>query len=309
MKCLNPYPVKHPKDGVKKTLLVPCGQCALCLHTKRLQWVYRMEEESRFSDITSYVTFTYDDAHLVWGEHAPSLDSNDFSKFLARLKRKLKKYGIHTRYYGNGEYGDNSLRPHYHLNMFFKIENYDENNYLKYLDKIGEIINQLWIKGNICMDTANFATMYYVAKYTTKICGNTPSGSEQPRVLCSKHPYIGSEYLRRNGNWHRKAPRTRDEREDRTITARRYMYSGKYKIPLPRVYRRELYGDQKLTAREFENLANSQILEHLDKYKTATKKLQLYKPTKNYDEEQIKQIEHFLTQFERKLLTTCKDEY
>lgn len=309
MKCLNPYPVRHPDKSVKKTLLVPCGSCPLCLHTKRLQWVYRMEEESKLSDISVMLTFTYDNEHLVFGELFPSLDSSSFVKAIAKIKRVFLKKGIYFRYYGNGEYGDESLRPHYHLMSFFKINNYHEANYPQLLDTISEVCNQSWNKGHVQLDQCNFATMYYLAKYVTKSSSNVPEGSEQPRLYCSKHPYIGSGYLRKNGAWHGRAPKLRTRTEDSTVTARRFMYSGKYKIPLPRVYKRALYGDEKLTARQFEELFANQMVENLQSYKDAVKKYKLFKPTQDYDLQQLRQIDYYLEQRLHKILNITKDEY
>lgn len=299
--------MKNP-HGYGGKLLVPCGQCPLCKHTNRMQWVYRMEQEAKVSDISQMLTLTYDDEHIKFGNLAPSLDDSDIHTFNRKLKKYLRLRGISYRYYGKGEYGDVTLRPHYHLMVFFRIQNYNAKDYLYWLDYLWQAIDKFWLEGHFQMDECSFGTMYYLAKYATKGLGNTPYGSAEPRTVCSKHPAIGGDYIRTNGAWHRKAPRVRTAREDYTVTARRYMYSGRYKIGLPRIYRRALYGDRKLNAYEFDLLVRLQQNERLTKYFRNKAHFQKSRPSQDYDDRLCKEIEIYLEQLERKL-KQFKDDY
>lgn len=51
--------------------------------------------------------------------HVAILFNEDLQKFLDRLKKWcLRKYGAKIRYFAVGEYGSNSLRPHWHIVLF-----------------------------------------------------------------------------------------------------------------------------------------------------------------------------------------------
>lgn len=51
--------------------------------------------------------------------HVAILFNEDLQKFLDRLKKWcLRKYGAKIRYFAVGEYGSNSLRPHWHIILF-----------------------------------------------------------------------------------------------------------------------------------------------------------------------------------------------
>ena len=51
-----------------ETIIVPCGQCPLCLQKRRANWSFRLVEESRHPRCVHAfgATLTYDNAHLPW---------------------------------------------------------------------------------------------------------------------------------------------------------------------------------------------------------------------------------------------------
>mgnify|MGYP000713034410 CR=1 FL=1 len=71
--------------------------------------------EASLHEENSFLTLTYDDAHLPADR---SLSKRDLQLFLKRLRKQEAKSGRRFRYYGVGEYGGRSGRPHYHLCMF-----------------------------------------------------------------------------------------------------------------------------------------------------------------------------------------------
>lgn len=60
---------------------------------------------------SAFVTLTYDDEHLP-GELKP----RDLQLFLKRIRRRVEPQKL--RFFGVGEYGDTSGRPHYHVILF-----------------------------------------------------------------------------------------------------------------------------------------------------------------------------------------------
>jgi len=98
MLCVNPF---RPRPGVEHG----CGQCMSCRVNRRRMWTARILLEASIYRESSFVTLTYSDEHLRDG----SLSDVHW--------RQLTK-GLPCRYFGVGEYGERSWRPHYHLIAF-----------------------------------------------------------------------------------------------------------------------------------------------------------------------------------------------
>lgn len=99
----------------------------------------------------AFVTLTYDDDHLPPGG---TLARKDVQDFLKRLRFRFE--GTKIRYYGCGEYGENTGRPHYHLAVF----------------GLGpaeaEAINSCWGRGHSFTGDLTHDSAQYVAGYVTK---------------------------------------------------------------------------------------------------------------------------------------------
>ena len=104
------YP-KQSGNGLR-----PCGGCWPCRINKRREWTGRILLESLFWPETSFVTLTYDDAHLPMIDGLPVVYRKDYDRFKRQFKRSA--FGPTFRYYGVAEYGDETFRPHYHFIMF-----------------------------------------------------------------------------------------------------------------------------------------------------------------------------------------------
>jgi len=77
---------------------------------------------------------------------------------------------LQTRYYAVGEYGDNSLRPHYHACLFGHAF-ISERIILRTTPNLlwtTTALQQLWGHGHVSVGTLNFATARYTASYITK---------------------------------------------------------------------------------------------------------------------------------------------
>jgi len=92
--------------------VVPCGRCVGCRAEQGRQWAVRMMHESRMHASSVFVTLTLDDEHL---NENSELCAKDFSRFVKRLRKTQQK---RISYFGCGEYGEISSRPHYHALLF-----------------------------------------------------------------------------------------------------------------------------------------------------------------------------------------------
>ena len=109
MECRNPF----LRDG----MAFGCGQCMPCRVNKKRIWTHRILLESYEYTDNVMITLTYDD------EHMPRLDDGrgilvpkDLQSWLKRFRKAIEPQRI--RYFGVGEYGDESWRPHYHVIVF-----------------------------------------------------------------------------------------------------------------------------------------------------------------------------------------------
>lgn len=121
------YPIYNKTVGG----ITRCGQCLHCRIHKRREKVARFILESWNYDIKEclFVTLTYDESHLPLDYVCPStgeffaspggvLNPRQFQLFCERLRERCRRRGIKIRYFGVGEYGEKTARPHYHMLIF-----------------------------------------------------------------------------------------------------------------------------------------------------------------------------------------------
>lgn len=144
-------------------LQVPCGTCILCREEQARQAAVRIAHEAATSDKSSFVTLTYNDTSLpAYG----SLQYKDLTKFLKRARKQFGK----LRYYAVGEYGDQSLRPHYHLCIFG--HDFTENRIVTRMSPhmlwTQTALTNCWGLGRVEIGALSFETARYTASYVTK---------------------------------------------------------------------------------------------------------------------------------------------
>lgn len=196
-----------------KYLEVPCGQCIECRLRKSRDWAARIMCEVSLVPNNVFLTLTYSDEFLPHGRGAlPSLDFSHLQTFMKDLRRYCEYHYGHTgiRYYGAGEYGDRSARPHFHL-CLFNLPN-ELMNEMVYFSKsfngdlyyTNPIFSQIWSKGHCIAGDLTFQSAAYVARYVVKkMTGESASvydtlGIEPERALMSRRPGIGREFYERN---------------------------------------------------------------------------------------------------------------
>jgi len=144
-------------------LQVPCGTCICCREEQARQAAVRIAHEAQTHERNAFLTLTYNDQTLPpYG----SLNYQDLTKFLKRARKAFGK----LRYYAVGEYGDQSLRPHYHLCIFG--HDFTEQRIITrknpHLLWTQEAVTRCWGLGRVEVGALTFETARYTASYVTK---------------------------------------------------------------------------------------------------------------------------------------------
>lgn len=121
------------------------------------------------SSSADFLTLTYADEKLTWGESEPTLVKSDFQLFMKKLRKEAGKSKL--RYYAVGEYGTVLGRPHYHVILF----NMPQGLHKK--------LNAIWAKGFVYPGRVETASIHYVTGYVINKAGEYV-GREPPFQLC-----------------------------------------------------------------------------------------------------------------------------
>lgn len=178
---------------------LPCGQCIGCRLEKSRQWAMRCMHEASLHEYNSFLTLTYSTENLPAGN---SLCKRDLQLFMKRLR---KHHDSKISYFACGEYGDNSLRPHYHAIIFGydppdkKPHQRSKNGEMLYTS---ESLNSLWTYGHSIIGNVSFESAAYVARYCLKKRTGLGSdhhykGREPEYAVMSLKPAIGKEWLKK----------------------------------------------------------------------------------------------------------------
>lgn len=195
---------------------VPCGHCIGCKLDKAQQWATRCLHEAKCHETNCFITLTYDDQHLPPNG---SLVKEDFQKFMKRLRRGIENGRVNAqgnrqnnrrntvRYFACSEYGEQSLRPHYHACLF----GFDFSDKKLWARRDGvelyrsDQLSKLWPYGYSTIGEVTEQSAGYVARYTLgKLAGRDGkdiydrTGREKEKLYMSLKPGIGTEWYKRN---------------------------------------------------------------------------------------------------------------
>lgn len=212
------YSVEYPDSNL---IRVPCGHCLGCRLDYSRNWADRMMLELETAKEAIFVTLTYNEDHvpILFDEESGvfgyTLKKRDCQLFLKNLRRDYDGKDGHPyakiRFYLAGEYGPQTLRPHYHAIIFgLSLDDFP----LRIPKGQNELGQQYWIipelelcwkdengsKGFVLASDVSWETCAYVSRYVLKKAFNNyvPSGDRgfEPEFnLMSRRPGIGREYL------------------------------------------------------------------------------------------------------------------
>lgn len=203
---------------------IPCGKCKGCLENKSFHYKKLLWLEYANSKTAYFLTLTYNNNNLF--------DSSTHIKDLKIFVNSLYHYfydnfGIKKKfsYFGVSEYGDKTLRPHYHLIIFnipilendfykFNINNLIKDFSYKFINKTinndyftNNEIKRIWNKGNIIISVLNDKRIDYCCDYLFKSFNYYSKfnkekfkkrGFELPTKISSHN--LGKEFILNNKN-------------------------------------------------------------------------------------------------------------
>lgn len=211
MACLSPVLIRNKNTGYPQS--VPCRKCVNCKRSHSLLWQVRLRyavaELDKQGSQSTFFTLTYRDDELP---DNCSLRKTDLVKFMKRLRY----YSPSTfKYYAVGEYGDNTMRCHYHgiiLGLSPEVFNYYGR--------------KAWSKGFVTADICTSGRIKYIVDYINYESTDNLTkdkyyshGLEAPFAIFSQGIGISSDSI------------------DYAFTHNGYIINGNKKTLLPKYYR------------------------------------------------------------------------
>lgn len=183
-------------------------------------------------ETNSFVTLTYDDDRMPADG---SISPRELSLFVKRLRRGTTEK---LRYFGCGEYGERSGRPHYHLALFnFPPCEYGTTRKRLRCCSVCDQLVSAWGFGQIMSGTLESASAAYVAGYVSKKWTQAQDCTNRcaPFARMSLRPGIGL------GMAHDIASTLLEHKlDERMIDVPLSLQHGRNKWPLGRYLRRRL---------------------------------------------------------------------
>lgn len=187
---MSPFSVRRKVLGkfTNYRISVPCGVCSACLSNRREGWRIRLSEEAKDGKYCYFITLTYDENSIVYGEKLGTVVKADAQTFIKDFRARLEyHHKAKFRYYLVAEYGTRTFRPHYHILAFSTSP------------VLPSDVDLCWGKGNTLLTPMNERRISYCAKFHVNR-GHYPGGSHPPFALMSKG--IGRSYIDKMKRFH-----------------------------------------------------------------------------------------------------------
>lgn len=185
--CLNMIYLKE------KEIFVPCRNCSECKKSRAEEWAVRLWSEMKENPIVDFVTLTYRNSPLI-------LIKKEVQSFIKRLRRRTNNK---IKYFACGEYGDKSLRPHFHLIIYNCLEIKKNMQYLGKSKKGHKMYNspfleKVWTKGFNVVQNVTFETLVYTALYQQKTKNKLPRELKNYPEFNLMSRNLGYDYISKN---------------------------------------------------------------------------------------------------------------
>lgn len=207
----------YPKIITQKTgqrNVVPCGKCGLCLNSKRMNWLMRIEQENSKTRLPYqwFLTLTYNEKRVPRKRGVKTLYKRHPQLFFKRLR----KAGEIIKYILVGEYGSKTQRPHYHIICWTTAD--------------ASAIDNAWSYGHVHYRKVARESVLYTLKYILNPRQGDNEVKQKEYAVFSKG--LGLVYMDKTMyDWH-----TRDYENPKLFT----IIEGR-KVPLPRYYRNKIF--------------------------------------------------------------------
>lgn len=187
MACFHPRLAWLPVDGGRLLFRCPVGDspwnyvhgiarcrgCIGCRHDRARDVSIRAAHEAQAVGVSAFLTLTYAPQSLPW---CGSLRKADMVGFMYRLRTHLRReHGAKVRAYWVSEYGERTLRPHYHACLFGW--DFREDWRPAGESKMGHPmftsakLDELWGHGKCWVNLMGQQVAQYAAKYALKAQG------------------------------------------------------------------------------------------------------------------------------------------
>lgn len=187
MQCLTPI-------RVRGSTLVPCGKCSICRQNYRNMWIARLNAEFYVSKYAFFITLTYNQDYEKFKEYVDINTGEVINKQYSPVRdvqlflKKLRKiYPEKIRYFVVSEYGEKTLRPHWHMLLFLNDLELERKQFY-------DNVKNTWANGTVHFGDCQPASITYCTKYLLK-SSRLPFGINDTKMLCSRRPAIGSGYI------------------------------------------------------------------------------------------------------------------
>lgn len=190
-------------------LTIPCNQCIGCRLDHARDWATRLTHEAKCHEQSCFVTLTYSESNIPPDR---GIHKRDMQLWIKRLRKSLS---VPIRYFLCGEYGDRTMRPHYHALIFgwmppdLKPWRRSGSGHVLYRSSM---VEETWPYGSVEIGRFSPQTAGYVARYTIKkVRGETAEEHYRyadpetgqiydrtpPFILMSSKPGIGLGWFER----------------------------------------------------------------------------------------------------------------
>ncbi|AXH76656.1 MAG: replication initiator protein [Microviridae sp.] len=229
-----PLVFDHTKGLSTHPVIIPCGGCIGCRLERARAWSLRLLHEKQDHELSIFVTLTYSDQYLPINRGLNPLHTQ---RFLKRLRKKHDAgVGNKLRFFLCGEYGEQTLRPHYHAILFgidFPDKRKHSTNEQGDTLWTSETLEKTWgmghcLTGNVTKQSCEYVARYILKKVNGELAEQHYQGREPEFIRMSRRPGIGKNYY---------------DQYQKSLYTRDFVTSNGKQAPVPKYYDRLLEKD------------------------------------------------------------------